>query len=566
MQQRLSRLNRGTWLLCGILLFNAGLTAADPAAPAPPPTPVPAPMPTAADFELLKEQLAAQQAEIEKLRAELHDRAKGNADVKALRTQPATIAAAAPVPSPSAAAAPDPPAPSPAPAPTPAPDPQQMLPPGTHAPLQIQLGNITIQPIGFMDATVVWRNVNAGSGIGSNFGSIPYGNTLNSNLSETRFSIQNSRLGFRVDGDWKGAHFIGYNEFDFLGQSAANNIGVTNGAFVPRIRLYWIDMRKNKYEFLAGQSWSLLTPNRYGLSPLPQDVFYSQVMDVNYLIGLTWTRQLGFRFVYHPTGKIAMGLALENPNQYMGGYGGGPQIVLPAGLTSVAGAQLDNGSANFLSTPNLHPDIIAKIAFDPSKRLHFEFAGIERDFKIANPNTFQTFTATGGGGSVNANFELFKGFRLISNNFYGDGGGRYMFGNAPDVVVRPNGSLSPLHSSGLNEGFEAQVSPNTMLWGYYGAIFIGKDVAVDTNGKLVGYGYPGSSNAMNRNVQEGTIGITQTFWKDPRYGALSFIGQYEYLTRRPWYVAPGALSNAADHTVYLDLRYTLPGGAPNAEP
>ncbi len=161
--------------------------------------------------------------------------------------------------------------PAPAPAPTPAPAPPQDNAP--KAPLQIQLGNITIQPIGFMDATAVWRSVDAGSGIGSSFGSIPFNNSTTAKLDEFRFSIQNSRLGFRVDGNWKGWHFIGYNEFDFLGQSGSNALGVTNGAFVPRIRLYWIDARKDKFEFLAGQSWSLLTPNRVGLSALPSDLF-----------------------------------------------------------------------------------------------------------------------------------------------------------------------------------------------------------------------------------------------------------------------------------------------------
>jgi hypothetical protein len=41
--------------------------------------------------------------------------------------------------------------------------------------------------------------------------------------------------------------------------------------------------------------------------------------------------------------------------------------------------------------------------------------------------------------------------------------------------------------------------------------------------------------------------------------------EYEYATRTPWYVATGALDHAADHTVYVDLRYTLPGSAPSAK-
>ena len=69
---------------------------------------------------------------------------------------------------------------------------------------------------------------NAASSMGSNFGSVPYNNTVAGNLSEFHFSQQNSRLGFRADGDWKGVHFIGYNEFDFNGTSGANfNLAVS---------------------------------------------------------------------------------------------------------------------------------------------------------------------------------------------------------------------------------------------------------------------------------------------------------------------------------------------------
>ena len=105
--------------------------------------------------------------------------------------------------------------------------------------------------------------------MGSSFGSIPYNNTANGNLSEFRFSPQNSRIGFRIDGDWKGTHFIGYNEFDFNGTSGSNGIAVSNGAFVPRLRLFWADVRKGEVRVPRRQSWSMLTPNRNGISSLP---------------------------------------------------------------------------------------------------------------------------------------------------------------------------------------------------------------------------------------------------------------------------------------------------------
>jgi hypothetical protein len=432
------------------------------------------------------------------------------------------------------------------------------------SPLQFSIGNVTFMPVGFMDDTAVWRDKDAGSSIGSNFGSLPYNNTTAGQLSEFRFSPQNSRLGFRIDGDWKGAHFIGYNEIDFLGTSGSNALGVSNNAFVPRIRLYWVDVRKDKVEFLAGQSWTMLTPNRNGISPLPADLFYSQVIDVNYMNGLTWARQAGVRVLLHPSEKVTFGVSVENPDQYIGGSGGlsATAITLPSALSSLAGGQFDNAT-NVFVTPNVAPDIIAKLALDPSTRVHFEIAGIDRTFKDWDPTSHAYSTKVGGGVSINGNFEIVERVRLITNNYWSDGGGRYLFGNAPDVMIRADGSISPIHAGGTVDGFEIQATKKLMLYAYYGGIYVGRDFAFDANGtSLVGYGYKGSTNSQNRAIQEGTFGFNKTIWKDAKYGAINFMGQYEYLTRDPWFVATGAPKNTHDNTIYFNVRYTLPGSAP----
>jgi hypothetical protein len=446
--------------------------------------------------------------------------------------------------------------------------------PDGPAPAFIRVGSTCIVPIGFMDITTVWRDKNAGSGIGTSFGSVPYNNNTNAKNSEFRFSPQNSRLGFRVDGDWKGTHFIAYNEFDFLGTSGSTSLTVTNGAFVPRLRLFWVDVKKDKLEFLAGQSWSMLTPNRKGISALPGDLFYSQVIDVNYMAGLTWTRQPGMRVLYHPNDKVTVGFSAENPDQYIGGSAGGSGITLPAALAAYGSAQLDNApnigtASTVLSVPTVHPDFIAKIAFDPSSKFHFEVGGIERTFKVWNPNTApalgagQHFSKVGAGLLFGGNVEVVKNVRLISTNFISDGGGRYIFGQAPDVVVRSDGSLSTVHASGTVDGFEATIK-NTLIYAYYGGIYIGRNVALDANGtSRVGYGYTGSANSQNRAIQEVSFGFNQTLWKSPRYGAINAMGQYEWLNRNPWYVAVGAPKGTHDNTIYFNLRYTLPGGMPN---
>ena len=94
----------------------------------------------------------------------------------------------------------------------------------------------------------------------------------------------------------------------------------------------------------------------------------------------------------------------------------------------------------------------------------------------------------GAGVLVGANIGLTDNLRLISTNFYDQGEGRYLFGQAPDLVVNANGSLSALHSAGAIEGLEATIK-NTLLYAYYGGIYIDRDVVLDTNGTtLEGYG------------------------------------------------------------------------------
>ena len=466
--------------------------------------------------------------------------------------------------------------PSPVPAPDPAPQAAAAAATSAPAPLQFKLGEATFTPLGFMDMTSVFRSASAGSGIGTNFGSIPYNNNTAAKLTEERLSIQNSRLGMRVDANVKGANVMGYWESDFLGNvNGQNNTSVSSNSYTLRLRLFFVDVRKGQWEVLGGQSWSLITPGRKGISPLPGDLFYSQDVDVNYNVGLAWGRIPQFRLVYHPSDTVAAAVSFENPDQYIGGSGGGGAIVFPTTggfSTSYVANQLDNGATGATTTTNPIPDVIAKLAFDPkvgSLSQHIELVGLLREFKVFNPGTAANvpgskFTAEGAGVALNMNFALAKNFHLVTNNLYGDGAGRYLFGTGPDLIVRGDGSLSPIHDAATVSGFEVNPGPNTLLYAYYGDAYFGKNVAVDSAGKLVGYGCPGGlcSNAQNRNIQEGTFGLVQTFWKDAKYGGLSFMAQYAYYNRDPWYVAVNAPKDAHNSTVFLNLRYTLPGTAP----
>ena len=516
-----------------------------------------------AQSELIKQQQEKVQALEEKLKASSAGREnvslspEPTAASAANSSGPAGAASAVPASATVAAASPaSPPA-----------SPQANAPP--ESPLQLRVGTAYITPVGFMDFTGVFRNHTGGSGIGTNFAGIPYGPVFQNNLSEARFSMQNSRVGFRVDAMVKGAHVIGYLESDFLGNNPGN-VAVSSNSNTLRSRLYWADVRKGAWEVLGGQTWSLITPGRTGISPLPGDLFYSQDIDVNYQAGLVWGRIPELRFVYHASPKAALALALDSSAQYVGGSAGGPQITLPAALAANAAYSLSGTSSEFnngnnqLNDTTVAPDVIVKLALDPVSRFHFEVGGVERQFKLFNPITFTKYSATGGGGFVNLNVGLFKGFRLLTNNYYNDGGGRYIFGQVPDIVVRADGSPSPIHSASTVSGFE-YTKGNSFFYGYYGGIYVLQDVVIDTTGKLVGYGYVGGPSSQNRVIHEGTLGFNQTMWKDARYGALNLMGQYSYLTRDPWAVAAGAPQQALTNMVFLNLRYTLPGGAPNLE-
>ena len=431
-------------------------------------------------------------------------------------------------------------------------------------PLSFRIGSAYITPVGFMDFTAVFRTTNTGNNIGTNFNAIPFSNAAQGNLSETRLSMQNSRIGFRVDAKIHDARVIGYMESDFLGNNPTNTF-VSSNSNTLRSRLYWVDVRKGKFEFLGGQSWSMMTPGRNGISPIPSDLFYSQNIDVNYQVGLTWARQSQFRMVYHPNDSVAIGLSLENPEQFVGNP---ISITFPKGLSAVLSPQFDAGGSN--AVPNLHPDIIGKVAVDRKlgdHAFHIEGVAFVRGFRdtFASAGGFAHSTKEGGGGAVNFDLEVIKNVRLISNNFFSAGGGRYVFGQAPDLIVKPDGSISLIKTFSTVQGFEATVKPTTLLYAYYGGVVSKKNFVVDTTDPLlakIGYGFPGAPISQNRSIQEVTFGVTQTFWKDPKYGALQFMAQYSYLTRSPWSVATGTPKKASTNMLFLNLRYVLPGSAP----
>ena len=197
------------------------------------------------------------------------------------------------------------------------------------------------------------------------------------------------------------------------------------------------------------------------------------------------------------------------------------------------------------------PTSLPSSTVDPSSRFHFEVGGVASTVKLFNPDTQQFFTKTGAGVTMALNAELVKNFRVVTANYWNDGTGRYIFGAAPNFIVRRDGSPSLVHSASTVSGFEATIG-KFAPYIYYGGVYIQRNTALDADGKTyIGYGYPGSPGSHNRSIQEITAGWTHTLWRDGRYGALQWMSQYAYFFRNPWYVKPGTPKQAHQSAVWF---------------
>ena len=257
-----------------------------------------------------------------------------------------------------------------------------------------------------------------------------------------------------------------------------------------------------------------------------------------------------------------MGFSLEAAEQYSAGV-----VTLPAALNSIYSSQINTGAGN-LTAPTVMPDLIAKLAWEGTlhgRQIHLETAGLARAFRVFNPLNTQHYIAPGYGASVDGSVEVIHNFRLLANSFFSSGGGRYIFGLGPDLIARSDGSLRPVASYAGLGGFEytrrPKVNPNglaTTFFGYFGGTYFQRETTSDTNGSVIGFGYPGSSSNANRMIQQVSFGFNQTIWSNPMHGSFRMTTQASNLTRSPWWVAPERPRSAPVNMVFVGLRYELP--------
>jgi hypothetical protein len=446
-----------------------------------------------------------------------------------------------------------------------------------ESPLSFRIGGADFTPGGFVDFENVFRSTNTGNVTATNFWAIPYSNTVAGHLTEYRATGQYSRFNIKTHAKYGSNDITGYVEFDFNGNDAGN-VFVTSNSHTDRLRVYWLDLKRGDWEFLGGQSWGLLTPNRTGLSPMPSDKFLTIGEDAQVHVGVNYTRAATFVATWHPNTNFAWGVGIENPQQYVGAG----EVIFPFAFNAQLGSQFDvNNAGGLAGIPNAAPDFVTKLAWDgdpAGRHFHFELGGLLSTVKITNlPTTvgatFVHHAKMGGAVQTALNWELVpKRVRLVADGMWGNGPGRYLIGMAPQAVVVPNAAgndvnLSLVHSGNALVGFELQPGKNTQFGFYYGGMYAQRNFACDTTspavgtcaGKpFIGFGGLNSPNSANRSVQEATLDWTQTFWRNPQYGAVLLVTQTSYVTRSPWFVPAGAPKNAHLTMAYVSLRYVLP--------
>jgi hypothetical protein len=249
---------------------------------------------------------------------------------------------------------------------------------------------------------------------------------------------------------------------------------------------------------------------------------------------------------------------------------------------------------NTAGVPNAFPDIMTKMAFDTKaggRAFHFELGGLLTSARVTvQPTpvvageTFQKHTGVGGSFMGGLNLELFKNFRILGYGVYGTGASHYFNAFGPMYVVAPvnsaagtcssaggcDVSISMVHAGAGWGGIETQLGPKTLLSAYYGGYYFGRNAFPDITSAaavkpIIGFGGTGSASSNNRAIQEGSLVLTQTLWRNPQYGAVLLINDASYATRAPWFVGKNAVTgallapkNAHLFMDHLSIRYVLP--------
>jgi hypothetical protein len=528
-----------------------GTAAAAAAAPAPAPAVI-----TAADVQALKDALASQQLEIERLsqqldRQQAQQSATAAASSAAQAAQTKEVAALANT----VAAQQDSTTPGLNLQDTPQSKPNPMESPV----IAIHFKGITITPGGYVEAAFIRRSRALGADLPTPFNSLTMPGASQSQLSEFFGSARQSKITTFVDGRYKNVDLSSYVSADFLSSGDTSTSTQTN-SYTLRLRQFWGQAKwDNGFSFVGGQMWSLVTEDAKGISPdddlgRTNDV-RPKVIDPGYNVGFSFARQYGIRVTKSFNQKVAVAVALENPQGTLTTHGNTNNFLLgESGATNsyndaVTGCTTSSYTVVGATSPtyyttcsptgsytfNPSPDIIAKVAFDPGFG-HYEVFGLydrfrDRVFPCANfalgttgpcpndpaktgPSALGAYNASkdGGGFGANARWTFARKHMDFGLHFFGGRGvGRYGAGQLSDLAIHADGTPN-LIKNGQGLASLEWHGKKLDLYSYVGSEYDGRTTDYDAATKAyVGYGSPFFNNSGCYTETAPSIAFTSGF-------------------------------------------------------
>ena len=560
-------------------------------------TPPPAPSVTVADVQALKDALAAQQQQIERLTQQLQRQQAWQ------QTQQSAVEVAAPTqPQPQLAAVTTPAVVQPQVQQDSTANPGLNLqdtqteptPNPMHGPVSIHFKGITITPGGFAAAEFVRRSRALAADLPTPFNSLTMPGASQSSLSEFFGSGRQSRPTVYIDGRTGNVEFSSYVSADFLSAGVTSTATQTN-SYTLRLRQAWGQVKfDNGLSFLGGQMWSLVTEGKAGIAPSDDagraNDARPMTIDPGYNVGFTFARQYGIRLTQNLGNKVWFAVAMENAQGTLTTHNNGNNFL----LGSAGASNSYNTTANYTFNPS--PDIIAKLAFDPGFG-HYEVYGLYDRFRdrifpcgevgattvgttttldtcggsaVAGPNALGAFNSSknGGGIGANARWNFYNKHIVFGlHGFGGSGVGRYGAAQLSDVSIHANGTLDLIRDYQGLATLEWH-GKKLDVYAYTGAEYaaraadfdpLGKDATGSGQGSStnIGYGNPNLPNfgcytetaptvdsgftpgslskctSDTRAVIEGTAGFWYRFYNGPR-GKFQFGTQFSYVTRQTW--------------------------------
>jgi len=456
---------------------NPGAAAA---APAPPTI-------TAADVQALKDALAAQQLQIQRLSEQLDRQqalqAAAEAATKNIQPQPAaqqvavlsdSVAVQQSAPSSGGLNLQETPA-------------QTTTNPMQSPVISIHFKGITITPGGFVAAEFVRRSRALGADVTTPFNALTMPGAAQNNLSEFFGSARQSRPTVYIDGRLKNVEFSSYRSADFLSSGDTSTATQTN-SYTLRLRQAWGQAKwDNGFSILGGQMWSLVTENKAGIAPSDDlgrtNDARPMTIDPGYNVGFSFARQYGVRVTKAFGTKVAVAASVENAQATLTTHGNINNFVLgEPGATNtyndaVTGCTTSSYTATGATSPTFYttcsptgsysfnpsPDVVAKIAFDPGFG-HYEVFGLydrfrDRVYPCANfvlgttgpcpsgtgtgPSGLGAYNSAKNGGGIGVNLRWNFDNKHIVFGLHGLGGsgiGRYGAGTLSDLAIHANGT------------------------------------------------------------------------------------------------------------------------------